>query len=291
MKHSELDIRMKENYENRSKNFLTRRIPVIIRVDGKSFHTFCKRFKKPYDEVLNESLNRVMENICEHVQGVKFAERHSDELSFLLTDYDTITTDAFFDYNVQKICSVVASKATAEFCRRLMLSEQERMRNYSRSVVTHEQLLERTVFQQTYNKVYLDSNENWPTFDCRCFNIPKEEITNYFWWRMLDSKRGSINMMAQSLFSHKDLQNLSCDEMQEKMWKEKNMNWAKLPQGQKIGFCCRKVVETRPIPAGPKKGEMVVRSVWNTTPSPENRTDLDELITLQLRSENEIPET
>lgn len=252
MNYTDLDIRMKENYENRSKNFLTRRIPVIIRVDGKSFHTFCKRFSKPYDIVLNSTLNSVMQHLCKSIQGAKFAERHSDEISILVTDYDTITTDAFFDYNVQKICSVVASIATAEFCK---------------------ELVERTIIKY---------NDNWPTFDCRCFNIPEEEIINYFWWRMGDAKRGSINMHAQANFSHKELQGLTCDQMQEKMWKEKGINWGKLSPDVKIGCISYKHHTLDTVPAGPRKGEEFMRSRWVINGSPSTRSELATII-------NDIP--
>ena len=257
--YSDFDIRMKENYERRSKTFLTRRTPVIIRVDGKSFHTFCNRFEKPYDSLLNDSLNNVMKYLCENIQGAKIAERHSDEISILLTDFDTNQTDAYFDYGVQKICSVVASMATAEFCRRLM--EKNLVFDYL-----------------VKGSAPLAIDESWPTFDSRCFNIPMDEVANYFWWRMSDAKRCSINMIAQSNFSHKSLQGLSCDQMQEKLWQEKQINWSKLPQGQKIGFICKKEKKEKEIPAGPQKGEMVERNTWVIKESPSCKTELDEII-------------
>ena len=259
MNYSDFDIRMKENYEKRSRNYLTRRIPVVIRVDGKCFSSFCKRFEKPYDEFLNNSLNKVTQYLCANIQGAKFAERHSDEISILVTDYDSIGTDCYFDYNVQKVCSVVASMATAEFCRILM--------------------------KESVDSAYGDGDEgillwgeSWPSFDARCFNLPEHEIENYFWWRMLDAKRGSINMMAQSKFSHKSLQGLSCDQMQEKLWQEKQINWAKLPQGQKIGFTCERKTVDKPIPAGPRKGDMVERKIWDIVESPATKTELDDRI-------------
>lgn len=243
-----LGTRLKENYEIRARNYLNRRTPVIIRIDGKAFHTFCKRFKRPYDEFLNLSLNQVMSQLCQNIQGVKFAERHSDEISLLLTDYDTHETDCWFDYSVQKMCSVSASMATANFCAAMSLGE----------AITLE--------------------ESWPCFDARCFNIPEAEIANYFWWRMLDGKRNSINMVAQANFSHNELQGLTCNEMQEKLWQEKQINWATLPKGQKIGFTCLRKETMKPIPDGPKKGELVERSVWSVEGSPSSKTELDELI-------------
>ena len=255
---------MKEFYEKRAQTSLIRKIPVIIRVDGKCFKSFCKRFKKPYDHFLNNSLNDVMKFLCENIQGAKLAERHSDEISILLTDFDTIQTDAYFDYEVQKICSIVASMATAEFCR--LLAQASYKKRFFGSLGGWS------------NRVCLKWYESWPNFDTRCFNIPQDEISNYFWWRMLDAKRGSINMVAQAHFSHKSLQGLSCDQMQEKLWQEKQINWAKLPQGQKIGFICRKEKCEKEIPNGPNKGEKVERNVWAIIESPSCKSDLDEII-------------
>ena len=254
MNYTDLDVRMKENYENRSKNFLTRRVPVIIRIDGKSFHTFCKRFDRPYDRILNYALNNTMEFLCKNIQGAKFAQRHSDEISILVTDYDTITTDAFFDYNVQKICSVVASMASAQFCKTLYIECNDDL-----------------------NK-YLQRDEDWPCFDARCFNLPEEEITNYFWWRVLDAKRNSIQMVGQANFSHKELHGLTCDQIQEKLFIEKQINWAKLPQGQKTGFLCVKTMQRKEVPGGPLKGTFVDRSVWETQESRTTRDHLDSIL-------------
>lgn len=265
MRHSDLDIRMKENYEKRDQTSLTRRIPVLIRIDGKCFSSFCRRFEKPYDEFLNNSLNAVMEHLCQNVQGCKFAERHSDEISLLVTDFDDLQTDAYFDYSVQKICSVVASMATAEFCK----------------------VLTRDTISRTENKVLLWS-EPWPTFDARCFNLPEHEIANYFWWRMLDAKRNSVSMVAQANFSHKSLQSKSSNEMQEMLWQEKQINWAKLPQGQKIGFICIKKQMEKEIPAGPDKGKMAIRNIWGIDTSPGSRDELDGIIkTIRFHKEEE----
>lgn len=261
MSHTEYDVRMKENYEKRSRTSLTRRIPVIIRVDGKAFHTFCRRFERPYDEALNKALNAVMKFLCENVQGAKFAERHSDEISILLTDFDTIRTDAYFDYEVQKVCSVVASMATAQFIKEFM-ELKDVFDDGSEFLMT----------------TALKYDESWPNFDTRCFNIPMEEVTNYVWWRMLDAKRNSISMVAQANFSHKQLQGKSCDEMQEMLWQEKKINWAKLPQGQKVGFICLREMQEREIPDGPMKGQKVKRNVWAIKESPSQRSVLNDLI-------------
>ena len=54
-----LGDRMK-GYENVSRNYLTRRIPAIIRIDGKAFHTFTRGMKKPFERILMSTMQDVM---------------------------------------------------------------------------------------------------------------------------------------------------------------------------------------------------------------------------------------
>lgn len=74
-------------------------------------------------------------------------------------------------------------------------------------------------------------------FDARCFNIPKEEVTNCIYWRQLDASRNSIQMVGQANFSHKELQNKSCSEIQDMLMIQKGINWNDLPTYQKRGSC------------------------------------------------------
>lgn len=113
----ELGDRMKSYYENRSKTFLTRRIPVIIRLDGKAFHTFTRGFDKPFDEIMCNAMQETMKYLCENIQGCVLGYTQSDEITLVLIDYQKLTTDAWFDYNVQKVCSIAASMATLAFNR------------------------------------------------------------------------------------------------------------------------------------------------------------------------------
>ena len=245
----DLGERMKSFYETKSQISLTRRVPVIARLDGRAFHTFCKKFKRPYDQDLNLMLCDVMQYLCKEVQGVKFAQRHSDEISLLLTDYKTVKTDAFFDYNVQKMCSILAAMATAKFNSILAGRIEAKM---------------------------------LPVFDCRVFNIPKEDVSNYFYWRLLDCKRNSIAMLAQSKFSHKELLGKTCDEMQEMIYQKANINWNNIPQEQKSGFSCLKMSVEEPIEKGPDVGKMFFREKWKIVPGARAKEDLDQIISLYL---------
>ena len=113
--HDELGSRLKHNYENVSKTFLTRRMPVVIRIDGKAFHTFTRGLKKPFDEILHKSMEKTMEYLCKNIQGCVFGYTQSDEISLLLVDYKNLNTDAWFNYSVQKCVSIASSMATMSF--------------------------------------------------------------------------------------------------------------------------------------------------------------------------------
>ena len=109
--------RIKENYELPYKFRLTKRTPVIIRLDGKAFHSFTKGFSKPFDPILMQAMQLTMLELCKNIQGATFGYTQSDEISILLQDYENLDTSAWFDYEVQKLCSVSASMATLFFNR------------------------------------------------------------------------------------------------------------------------------------------------------------------------------
>ena len=126
--NDELGKRMKEYYEQIPKTRLMRRTPVAIRLDGKAFHTFTKGFKKPFDEVLIKSMQETMKYLCEHIQGCVLGYTQSDEITLILVDYKNLDSCAWFDYEVQKLCSVSASMATLEFNRAFVRNVYESIR-------------------------------------------------------------------------------------------------------------------------------------------------------------------
>ena len=115
MTKDSLGDRMKENYENVYRIRLTRRTPVIIRIDGRAFHSFTKKFCRPYDLVFKQTMWNTAQYLCEKIQNARIAYVQSDEISILMVDYNKLTTSAWFDNNMQKICSVSASMATLFF--------------------------------------------------------------------------------------------------------------------------------------------------------------------------------
>ena len=204
--NDELGKRMKEFYEARARTYLPRRTPVAIRIDGKAFHTFTRGFQKPFDEVLGNSMVRTMEYLCKNIQGCVFGYTQSDEITLVLTDYKELNTNAYFDYNVQKLTSVCASIATREFIiaiANLCLDDEEKANKYFNKLVN-------------------------VAFDCRAFNIPVSEVCNNLVWRQLDCIRNSKQMVAQANFSQKELQKKSCKKLVE-MLKEKGIEWDAFP--------------------------------------------------------------
>lgn len=232
--HDDLGMRMKNNYENISKTKLMRRTPVAIRIDGKAFHTFTKGFEKPFDMVLIKSMQQTMKYLCENIQGCVFGYCQSDEITLILADYQTLTTDAWFDYEVQKICSISASMATIAFNK-----------YFSKNVFDYALManVDTTGKKYPYKEIYAKAVEKGAMFDARCFNIPKEEVTNLIYWRQLDATRNSIQMVGQANFSHKELQNKTCNMIQDMLHEQKGINWNDFPTVCKRGTACVKKYE------------------------------------------------
>lgn len=190
--------RMKKYYESVTQYKLSRRTPVIMRLDGRAFHTLTRACEKPFDIHLSDCMVNSAMAVMNDIMGAKFAYIQSDEISILITDYDRIETDAWFDYDIQKMASVSASMCSIIF-----------------------------------NKYWNSANA---VFDSRVFNVPKEEVVNYFVWRQEDWLRNSLQMLARSHFRQKDLEHKNQEKMHE-MLHSIGVNWAGLPKKWKNGRC------------------------------------------------------
>ena len=245
MDTSDLANRMKE-YEKRNQYYLQKRTPVAIRVDGRSFHTFTKGFKRPFDDILMKSMQETAKYMCENIQGAKFAYVQSDEITIILTDYDTLETDCWFNYRTDKLCSISASMATMAFNRVFVKNVDEWGRltfpNWDEGGTNEEVDVDLLKLNDAYQRAI----GKGAMFDARCFNIPKEEVTNLIYWRQLDATRNSIQMVGQANFSHKELQNKSCNMIQDMLHEQKGINWNDYPTVCKRGTACiknRKIIE------------------------------------------------
>lgn len=227
-----LGSRMKSYYEEIPKTKLMRRTPVAIRIDGKAFHTFTRGFKKPFDDILINSMEETMLYLCKNIQGCVLGYHQSDEITLILIDYKHLDSSAWFDYEVQKLCSISASMATMKF------NQVFTQKVYDFSV-------EKALWGEKENKEYTASivraMTNGAMFDARCFNIPREEVTNLVYWRQLDAMRNSIQMVGQANFSHKQLDKKNQEMIKSMLKEEKNIDWERdFATHYKRGSCCIK---------------------------------------------------
>lgn len=239
-----LGDRMKQ-YEAVTRLVLPRRTYTLIRVDGRAFHTLLRGAEKPFDQDVANAMAAVAEALCKEVSGAAFAYTQSDECSVLVTDFQSTQTEPWFGGVVQKIASVSASIATLAF----------------------------------------NDYENYGAhFDSRVFTIPSPyEVGNYFTWRYRDAVKNSISMAAQSHFSHKSLQGLNSDQLQEKLWQEAGVNWSDYPEHFKNGQLTTKQQEPHIVTyVDGRTNETITkevqRTVWRTNPAPLQFKGLSELL-------------
>lgn len=222
MGHDVLGPRMKDNYENRTRNLLPRRTYTVIRLDGKAFHTFTRHFERPFDYDLMAMMDQTSIELAKSIQGVKFCFTQSDEVSLIMTDFETEQTDAWFDGNIQKIASVSASIATAAFNKA----------HLAYWLAKYKDDADKGLMAKTYAEGQMVKQAH---FDSRVFTIPdRSEVFNYLIWRQQDATRNSIQMGAQALYSHGQLHGKNTSELQELMF-QKGVNWNDYPSSAKRG--------------------------------------------------------
>lgn len=229
MSNDNLGDRMK-SYEDCYRTSLPIRMPIILRIDGKAFHTYTRGCKRPVDENLIFCMDETAKYLCRNIQGAQVAYVQSDEISILLNNYQTLDTQAWFDNNLQKMVSVSAGMASAVFT-----SQSWR------------------IFNGTSKLAF---------FDSRTFVMPQDDVVNYFVWRQQDATRNSAQMLARTLYSHKELTGKVNHELQELCF-QKGTNWNNCPTSQKRGRC---IVKSKLLKMGknPKTGEEFEtnRSEW-----------------------------
>lgn len=207
-----------KRYESVPRISLTPRMPMIVRVDGRAFHTYTRRFKSiqddPWSTHLRDAMTEAARELLREISGAKVAYLQSDEISVLVTDYDKLSSQAWFDKGVQKICSVGASVATA-------------------------------AFNSAVHNVGIETTS--ATFDARCFVLPREEVANYFVWRQRDAEKNSISMLAQHYFSHKELRGKSGSDKQDMLMREHGVNWNDLETWKKRGWCVERKTVTATV--------------------------------------------
>jgi len=196
-------------YESRSRQFLPKRTYSLMRLDGRAFHTLTKSMDKPFDADFIEAMNATAIKVAKEVSGVCFGYVQSDEISLVIQDFKTHNTEAWFGGNIQKMVSVSAAIAAVTFSKSL-----ENRINLS------------PPFQEVSAQ-----------FDSRVWSIADpDEVINYFVWRQQDCSRNSVQMVARSLYSHKELIGKNNSQLQDLIY-DKGQNWNDYPTGQRRGRC------------------------------------------------------
>lgn len=209
-----LGTRMK-GYEVAARTTLPNRLPVIIRVDGKAFHTYTRGCNRPFDERLSDVMVATAKELCKEIQGAQVAYTQSDEISVLVHGYKKFESMPWFDNQVQKMASVAAGIASATFTANSWRIWQNASKEFT------------GLFADSIKPAY---------FDARVFVIPEAEVCNYFLWRQQDATRNSVQMLARSLYSHKELECVGVNELKN-MCADKGQPWDALPLRFQRGLC------------------------------------------------------
>jgi tRNA(His) guanylyltransferase len=264
----QLSDRIKEFYEDRTKQFLMRRQITIIRLDGKGFSKFTKKLNKPFDNGFSDDMDNTTKFLCENIQGVKFGYTQSDEITLVLTDFDNLESSAWFDYNVQKMVSIAASIATARFNQLRMyryFSGPEYNITVENDLTIGEHYKPGTNLEEVRDDIasfinYMPIKDNLAMFDARVFQVPTiDEMVNTIIWRQQDCTRNSVSMAASAYFPHKQLEGKSSEEKQEMLFTLKGINWNDYKPKYKRGSVIKK--ENYQVPT-PIDGNFATRSRW-----------------------------
>lgn len=178
-------------------------LPVIARIDGRSFHTFTKGLNRPYDERFNQAMINTTAFLVEQTNAC-IGYTQSDEITLIWhsTDYKS---QIFFDGRIMKMTSQLAALATICFYREIQ------------------------------NNLPANYVEKLPTFDARVWNVPnRQEAINNLIWREWDATKNSLTMAASGLYSHKELHGKHSSQKHD-MIMEKGINWNDYPSHFKRG--------------------------------------------------------
>lgn len=182
-----LGNRMKE-YENRYKNYLDAELPVVIRLDMRAGHSFCRHLNKPFDDMFFLAMQGAAEKLVEELPGCRLAYFQSDEISLVLnSENERGKHHLLFGGGVEKLTSVSASIATLGF-NKTFADFYDAFSSRGQDMSVYKPLL-------------------WTAqFDSRVFNLPStEEVRNYLMWRIMDARRNSVSMIGRSQFTQKQL--------------------------------------------------------------------------------------
>lgn len=220
---------------------LPKKTYVMVAIDGKNFSRLIKNnYEKPFDNRFIGMMNEVAIYVCKNVQGCKFAYTQSDEITFVITDFETEEASPFFDYRLCKMLSIIPSLATAKFNQLVTLN-----------------LLDTPCSQEDMKQMIADMS--LAQFDCKVWDAQNfNNVFAYLLWRQIDCIRNSKQQAAQTYLSHKELMGKHTDEQVQMLLDKKGINWNDYSDDKKYGRFIYKEQVEKPLP----NGEMCLRNVW-----------------------------
>lgn len=241
-------------YEAVNDRMLVPKMPFIIRVDGKAFHTYTRGFVKPFDNIMGITMIEVTKKLCEEIPGAVLGYTQSDEITIVCKYTDRIVSQAWFNGRVRKIETIAASKATKWFNK-----------IFSEKVHDYIENFEGTEEYKNTLRLFYNKKIGMAEFDARVFNIPEWDCINNVIWRQQDATRNSVEAVGHANFSTKELHKVNCDGIKEMLLKQKNINWeTDFTPYQKYGAFCYKIKETKKV-----KDKTVERTLWYCNPYEE----------------------
>ena len=218
---------------------------LLLRLDGRAFHSYTKHLTRPYDPYLSDAMGETLRLLCEQIAGVRVGYVQSDEISLLISAFTNVEVSPDYPEGIKqgelwmggveaKLLSLSASMATALFND---LREKQ---------LTTLKLLEVGGETEKHN-----FHPSLAQFDARLWQFPghsggAELVRRYFLWRWKDCVKNSVTMLANTLYSPRELSGRNSDERREFILL-RGENWDEVEDRFKYGQVCRRHELTGPI--------------------------------------------
>lgn len=245
-----LGDRMKA-YEMATRTVLPRRSWSLIRLDGRTFHSWTRGLGRPYSVRLLDAMGEVTREMCAQVPGVVCALQQSDELTLVTHDFARPETEPWFGGQVQKIASVSASMMTALFARQF-------------------------------------PDRAPAMFDARVFTVPNRiEVANALYWRYIDGTRNAINAIASAHFSPRRLHGVSTTDRVQ-MCLDAGVNLDAVDARFRYGQFARQTTRLRTHYVDRRTGATIaldppaLSAVWEVAPAPALHAGPDGVLLAEL---------
>lgn len=190
-------------------------LPLLVRLDGRAFHTFCRGLARPFDQRLSFCMQSTAAALVEEFHATT-GYTQSDEITLAWITEEGSRAQLPFDGRYQKLCSVLAGFASATFARLVPGCLPEK-------------------------------NSATPCFDARAWQVPTPaDALEVFFWREDDAVKNSVQMAARAVVSHKELDGKGRKDQLD-ILHAKGIRWNDYPAFFKRGSYFRRVTRARTL--------------------------------------------